>query len=216
MIGGDKMINYVLSEKQKVISILEKFNHILKFVLRVVLVCTFIILLLLFLIFGFSMIDSVYNINTGKSKVPLFNIYVVATESMVPTININDAIVVRRVDDKNVNVGDIITFISGDIYLRGQMVTHRVVGKQLGTDGNYFYSTMGDNNSSVDNSFVEFSDIYGKFLFKIPNVGYIQRFVLSPFGFVVSIILPVFFVIIYEVWRIRKIISLRDQEIEIL
>ena len=41
--------------------------------------------------------DACYNSSRVISKSPLLNAYVIVTESMVPTINVNDAIIVKRV-----------------------------------------------------------------------------------------------------------------------
>ena len=201
----------VINNKEK----LKKINKITKILLRSCLITVFVILLSLFSFIAVCWVDSVYNSNRGISKNPLFNAYVVITESMVPTINVNDAIVVKRVENNTVDIGDIITFSSNDVYLKGLIVTHRVVGKQLDVDGNYIYRTKGDNNSLEDTALVNSDDIYGKVVIKLPKIGYVQLFVSSPFGFVVSIIVPVLLVIVYEVWRIRRVIKTEYKKIEI-
>ena len=194
---------------------IKNLGKISKLFLRSCLITVFVILLS---VFGFLAVcwgDSLYNSSRGLSKNPLFNAYVVITESMVPTINVNDAIVVKRVEDNTLKIGDIITFSSNDIYFRGLTVTHRVVGKQLGLDGNYIYRTKGDNNSLEDTALVNSGNIYGKVVIKLPKIGYIQSFVTSPFGFIFSIIFPVVGVIVYEVWRVTRIIKREYRKIEI-
>ena len=61
-----------------------------------------------------------------------------------------------------------------------------------------------------------FKNIYGKVVLKIPKFGYVKNFVSSSGGFVISIIIPILLVIIYEVLRIRKLIRRQDEEIEII
>ena len=135
---------------------------------------------------------------------------------MVPTINVNDAIVVKRVKDNTLNIGDIITFSSNDVYFKGLTVTHRVVGKQLGVDGNYIYRTKGDNNSLEDTALVNVGNIYGKVVIKLPKIGYVQAFVSSPFGFIISIVLPVLLVLIYEIWRVIRVVKREYNNIDVL
>lgn len=195
---------------------LKKIGRASKMLLRACLISVFVILLSLFGFIAICWGDAIYNSSKGFSKNPLFNAYVVITESMVPTINVNDAIVVKRVKDNTLDIGDIITFSSNDMYFKGLTITHRVVGKQLGMDGHYIYRTKGDNNALEDTALVDADSIYGKVVIRLPKVGYIQAFVSSPLGFVISIIIPVLLVIIYEIWRVTRIIKHEYKKIEIL
>jgi len=67
-----------------------------------------------------------------------------------------------------------------------------------------------------DASLVDIDSIYGKVVLKIPKVGYLQKFISSPLGFVISILIPILLVVVYEVWRIKRMIKQQDSEIEIL
>lgn len=212
MIGGDKMSIHALKSKKHV----KKFTYVSKLIIRSCLIAVFVILLSLFGVLAVCWGDSVYNASRGISKSPLLNAYVIVTESMVPTINVNDAIVVKRVKDNTLDIGDVITFSSNDLYFNGLTVTHRVVGKQLDVDGNYIYRTKGDNNALEDTALVNLDNIYGKVIMRLPKVGYIQAFVSSPTGFILSIIIPVLLVIVYECWRIAKTIKKKYAEVEIL
>lgn len=195
---------------------LVKINKLSKLVLRACLVTTFFILLSLFGLFAVCWVDSVYNSSKGIAKNPLLNAYIVVTESMVPTINVNDAVVITRIKDNTLDIGDIITFSSNDIYFNGLTLTHRVVGKQLGDDGNYIYRTKGDNNILEDTAIVNSNNIYGKVIVRVPKVGYVCKFVTSPGGLIISVITPVFGVIVYECYRIIKTIKRRYKEVEII
>lgn len=215
-IGGDKMMMQAVERKQIQFSITKKIGFYLKLGLRAMLIAVFIILLVLFGIMGICFFDSLYNSSKGISKNPLIGTYVVVTESMIPTINVNDAVIIGRVDESNVNIGDIVTFSSTDEYYNGLTITHRVVGKQLSSEGKYVYRTKGDNNSLEDTALVNIENIYGKVLFKIPKVGYLKNFISSPSGFVLSIIIPVLLIILYEIYRIRKFIKMQADEVEII
>ena len=71
----------------------------------------------------------------------------------MPTINVNDGVVVQRVLEENsLKVGDVITFSSRDINYEGLTVTHRIVGKQIVQSGEFVYRTKGDNNNVEDSS----------------------------------------------------------------
>lgn len=210
------MIIQAIKQSQMHKTSIEKISYVLKLVLRAVLIATFIVLLVLFGVMAICYVDSLYNTKNGISKSPLFGAYVIVTESMIPTIKVNDAVIIKRVDDSNVNIGDIITFSSNDKKYTGLTITHRVVGKQLSADGDYIYRTKGDNNILEDTALVNLENIYGKVLFKIPKIGYIQKFVSSPAGFVMSIVIPVIIIIFYEVYRVRKVAKEKYAEIEII
>ncbi len=152
----------------------------------------------------------------GNKSNPLFNTYVIVSESMVPTIMVNDAIVTKRVDDYSLEIGDIITFSSNDNFYKGLTVTHRIIGVQQLSDGSNVYRTKGDNNVLADSSLVDLDSVYGRVVFKIPKIGYVKKFVSSTSGFIISIIIPIVFVVVYEILRIKKLIRQQNDEIEII
>lgn len=195
---------------------LNKITSVSKILIRSCLIALFFILISLFGILAICWGDSLYNASRGVSKNPLFNTYVIVTESMVPTINVNDVIVVKRAKKNTLTIGDIITFSSNNMYMKGLTVTHRVVGKKLDVDGNYIYRTKGDNNSLEDTALVNLDNIYGKVIFKIPKMGYVRNFIASTFGFILSIVLPVLLVVFYEIWRIIRVLKKQYAEVEIL
>lgn len=190
-------------------------QYILYLFAKIFLIAIFIIFLSLFVFFVLYFGDLLINVKNGNNKVPLFSAYVIVSPSMVPTIRVNDAIVIKRVDKNSLEVGDIITFYSNDPNYTGLTVTHRIVGKQLSQSGEYVYRTKGDNNNTEDSSLVREKDVYGKVLLKIPKIGYVQRFVSSPFGFLLSIVVPIVLVIISNVLHIYKMVN-KQEELEII
>lgn len=91
----------------------------------------------------------------------------VGSQSMSPTINKGDAIILRKVNEKtNLAEGDIIAFQSNE-----RTVIHRIqdVMKQ---NGQTFYITKGDANKGVDTNMVSRKQIRGVVKMKIPYVAY--------------------------------------------
>ena len=188
-----------LKYQQSVFAKIKYYSHVITrgFVIAV---CIFFLLLFTYLIIYLG--DQYLGVKTGSSKMPMFGAYVIVSPSMIPTINVNDGIVVQRINnDNNLNIGDVITFESNDISYDGLTVTHRIVGKQMIQSGEYVYRTKGDNNISVYSAIVRFSDIYGKVIMKIPMIGYIYNFLTTTFGFIVSIIIPISIIIFCNVYR---------------
>ena len=69
---------------------------ILHFIAKAFLMSLFFLIILL-LVFSLVIVgDVLYNVKKGNNVVPLFAGYIIVTPSMVPTIKINDAVVVKR------------------------------------------------------------------------------------------------------------------------
>lgn len=157
--------------------------------------------------------DLVVNSKNGDINNPLFSTYVIVSPSMVPTIKINDAIIIKRVDNDGYKVGDIITFKSNDINYQDLMVTHRIVNKENISYKNSKYTTKGDNNNSVDPNSVQTNAIHGRVLLKIPKVGYIKDFFSNPINYFICLLIPTIIFILYDLGRVlisvykRKVFS---------
>lgn len=87
-----------------------------------------------------------------------YQIYVVETGSMVPTLPIGTNILVRQLGGDDVlEVGDIITYDHGSA-----AVTHRIIEIVVGEDGITRYQTKGDNpDNSNDPWLVEREEVRG-------------------------------------------------------
>lgn len=112
-----------------------------------------------------------------------YNMYVVRSESMVPTINMGDLIITGPVDgpiNGEVKPGTIITYMYNK-----QLITHRV--KSI--DGTTLI-TKGDAVEDSDPWLVTMSDIQGTYMFRIPYVGYLTNFIRTKQGWFLSIIVP--------------------------
>ncbi len=94
----------------------------------------------------------------------------IASNSMYPAIKKGDAIILRKLTEKEkdeLKVGDIIAFKEGNY-----IITHRII--EIG-DG--VYITKGDNNNIQDTNKRTRNDIVGKIVTRIPYVGYPSVFV---------------------------------------
>ncbi len=189
----------------------QKFQYISKFIFRAFLLALFFFLITFFFFFLYYFGDLFYNTKLGNHKNPLFNAYVIVSPSMIPTIKVKDAIVVKRVEKGDLNIGDIITFTSSDPSYSGMTVTHRIVGKQLAQTGEYVYRTKGDNNTVEDRSLVRESDVFGRVILKIPKLGYIQQFLTNPVGFFLAILIPVFIIFVFQIKRLVSIAKKKEE-----
>ena len=188
---------------------LKKYKYYTYLVTRAFLITILCFLSLTGLIFLFYCGDMLISDSRGVYKSPLFGAYIIVSPSMVPTIKIDDAIIVKRIDNDNYNVGDVITFNSSDENYYGKAVTHRIVNKAPTSNNESVYTTKGDNNNVIDATTVKTEEIYGKVLFKIPAFGKLQSLVSGPANFFLCLLIPVCLFVIYDISRIYLMMSKR-------
>jgi signal peptidase I len=89
--------------------------------------------------------------------------------SMRPTLGVGALAVERVVSADTVRVGDVITF--DDPYVKGRLVTHRVV-QIVPTHHGLAYRTKGDANAARDPWAVRLDGNVGRVAFHVPFAGY--------------------------------------------
>ena len=111
-------------------SIFYTLYYFSRFVVRAFLIAILILMIGIGALFLVYFGDILINTSVGNNKSPLFGAYVIASPSMVPTIDTYDAIVIKRLDHDSYDVGDIITFSSVDNNYTNRMITHRIIEKE--------------------------------------------------------------------------------------
>ena len=196
------------NNKEEWIVKLKKAFH---FITTVLMYSICLIMLIVFLAFVVNFIDSRHNIKAGNNKKTLFSAYTIVSPSMVPSINVLDVVVTMRVNSpEDLEKGDIITFNSTDYRYSGVLVTHRIVDIEKTSSGEYLFTTKGDNNNTQDSSRISFDEIYGRVLFRIPKIGYIQYYLSSVLGWVAIIIVPAVIIIGYDIYKLIKTLRSND------
>ena len=122
-----------------------------------------------------------------------YKFFNVISGSMKPNLEIGDVVIIKEIE--NINKGDIITFKQQDF-----IITHRVVDI-INEDGKIYYQTKGDNNNSNDENLVEFKDIEGIYVYRIPKIG----IVISNIQNTTTMI-----IIILGLYLIYKILQIKD------
>ncbi len=184
------------------ISVRQIYFYFCHIIARSFLIAILCLMLLSSIVFFTYMGDLLLFSKNNSSKNPLFGTYLIVSPSMVPTIGVNDAIVIKRVDNDKYDVGDIVTFVSNDINYKGLLVTHRIVHKESLNSEESLYTTKGDNNYVEDPAYVKTNAICGKVLFKIPKVGYVKEFFSKPVHYFICLLIPALIFILYDIMRI--------------
>ena len=68
------------------------------------------------------------------------------------------------------------------------------------------FNQLSDSFSEYS-SFVSFGDIYGKVLFKVPSVGVLYNFITNPFGFIISIIIPIIVILVINIVKVKQLVD---------
>ncbi len=195
-------------KKEKVKQWLTTLRKVFHFIATVLMYSICLIMIIVFLVFVVNFIDKQYNLKSGNNKKDLFSAYTIVSPSMVPTINVLDVVVTMRVDNpEEIEKEDIVTFNSTDYRYSGVLVTHRIVDIEKTSSGEYLFTTKGDNNNTQDSSRISFNEIYGRVLFRIPKIGYIQYYLSSVLGWVAIIIVPAVMIIGYDIYKLVKTIK---------
>lgn len=132
---------------------------------------------------------------------------VVQSGSMEPAISTGSLIFIRSAEQYS--EGDIITFRRND---RETPTTHRVI-KVREEDGETFFVTKGDANTSQDMEEVSESAVLGSVRLTVPFVGYVIDFARQPIGFLLIVIIPAVAIGTDEVRKIlREIRRMRPEK----
>jgi signal peptidase I len=140
---------------------------------------------------------------------------------MEPTISTGALLVAKQTDIAQIREGDIICFRSKEPLVYGEIVTHRVVEKQTGEDGNDYLKTRGDANSAVDGFLVSEEELVGRVVWYTGQKNVftgILSLLTTRYGFLSCILLPILVIAILimrdSIRSIRQELYLMQQELE--
>lgn len=165
-----------------------------------------------------------------------YKMYVIKTDSMVPTIEVDSIILVHDEPADNLDRGTIITFDFNNKYNIPN--THRIVGYYyLDSEGNYNttkdystmeefylanpdcnivgYRTQGDNpECNMDLRPVYFDSVLGVYKDKLVVITFLYGLLSNFFGFLLIIIVPLFILLISQLvsfYKMRKQAKLEEE-----
>lgn len=191
-----------------------KRTYLFKLVSRFLSVICSIILVILLIIgaamFYFNMKIKAYEKKGVEYSAP-FGLYTIISGSMEPNVDIYDVVIAVDEDISKIKVGDIITFISTWDLNYGMTVTHRVVGISKTSTGEIQLSTKGDNNQTADGGIVTQSNLIGKVVGRLPQVGRLQFFLATKAGWFFVVFIPAVIIIIVDSMKIFKLYVLKGQ-----
>jgi len=165
------------------------------------------ILIVLVVLIALAM--SVMVISSKASGVPNvlgYSPMTVQTDSMVPTFNVGDLLIDKKVNTDTLKVGDVITY--KEVVNNVQILnTHRIV--KIFTDaGLVSYVTKGDHEKDQDIMPVRQSDVVGKWTgHHIPLLGKIMDFIKSQMGIMVCFVIPLALLFIWQLYKFIMLLA---------
>lgn len=181
------------------------FRKTVKFIANIIswTILTILVIIAAFLLYYF-VANKIYA-SKGENFSPAIGLYTIVSPSMEPNLKVYDVIVDKKVNDPSeIKVGDIITFISTSTISRGLTITHRVIAL-VETENGIEYKTQGDNNMSPDSTTVQFKNVLGKVVVKIPQLGRIQQFLSTSSGWLLVVVIPAVIIILNDILKIIKL-----------
>ena len=197
--------NNIFGVKHYKVKIIKSKENPLKYIISVISYAIFIFLMLIGATLLLYIADIKIRAAKGDYSPPKFNAYVVLSGSMLPEIKIKDIVVTKKIPEEQLQVGDIITFVSPDPRFGGISITHRIIEKKYDdSKGIYLYRTQGDANNAADGTPVSNENILGKVILKIPKLGYIQDLLSSKGGLIILVLIPCLAILSYDIMKILK------------
>ena len=192
-------------EEDKTIKRKKTFKLLYK-ILNTTLICLLVVVALFFVTYVVSR-----KIAQSSGKTPPFGLYTVISPSMTPNINVYDVVFVEKADEEDLKVDDVITFYSTNEFFGNTPITHRIVEILDIPNAGTMYRVKGDANESADSEKVIPKNVVGKVLFKIPKLGKVQFFLASKKGWLLAIIIPSVIIIVYDIFKLFKLISIKNK-----
>lgn len=197
-----------MNKREKIKLFRRNINKALKLLSYAVIV----VLIFLGIFFAYYFVSLKMYEKNPTVNIPRFGLYTIISPSMEPAVKVYDVVVDMNVfNESDIKEGDIITFISNSNVSKGLTVTHRVIDVVENQDGSLSYITKGDNNQKSDQAPVNFDDVIGKVLFKIPQLGRVQFLLADKFGWIMVILLPALCIIIYDFIKLFKVLTFNNK-----
>ena len=164
-----------------------------------------ILIVIVFIVSTIVVIASITaNRTGGQPSVMGYVFSSVQTNSMQGTIDKGDFVVGKLIDDNTkIEEGDIISYYD---YIGGKqvVVTHRVI-EIIDPDTVPGYVTQGDNEKYPDDIVKTRDTLHSVYKFRIPFLGKFIDFLKTPFGFIITLVIPL---LSFIAWQAYKLILL--------
>ena len=179
------------------------------YISSIVMYAIIVILVLVGVILAAYFID--FKIRDSRIETPLYGAYVIVSGSMEPIIKVRDAVIVKRCEESDVKIGDVVTYRSLDETFYGILITQRVVNIEE-KNGQKLFITKGDHNETIDRKPITFEQIQGKVIMRVPKIGYLKYFLVDYYGWIIAVVIPSIGIIVYDIFKLFKGTKKKEEE----
>lgn len=121
--------------------------------------------------------------------------FIVLSGSMETKIHVGDLIITKEIKPNKLKVDDVIAFRDAD----DTVTTHRIIDI-IDSEGVTYFITKGDNNNTQDTNLVEFEDVEGIYIGRIPGLGSMMDTLSKPTTIVIIVLgITVIFVLSFSI-----------------
>lgn len=173
----------------------KRIQSILKKVLNIIL----IILIYNIILLGISYINKI-----GEIELFGYRAYSITTNSMEPSISSGDVVIVKKYDEDQMKVGDVITYKQKE-----EIITHRIVNIKE-ENGEKRFITKGDNNNVEDTEGTKYNNIRGTIILTIPHLGSIIRVLENKMIFLVVVL--IFLILLFYKLQLQEKKEIRREK----
>ena len=178
-----------------------------KRLLKTILIKLIYILILPIILWDLAII--IQTIQNPQETPSVFGIktFCIISGSMEPEISVNDVVIIKETPKEEIKKGDIISFDKN-----GDIITHRIIYLTTNKNGETTYITKGDANNIEDEGYVEYKDIEGKMIGKIPKIGKIIMALKSETTLIITLVILITIYIVEQ--RIERKKDIRKNKRE--
>lgn len=139
-----------------------------------------------------------------------YRTYVIASNSMYPTLKYGDVVLVKEVDFNSIKKGDVITYYGKEGEVKDKIITHEVIDI-LTENETTVLKTKGKANTGID-PYVYQDQVYGKFTYRFIVISFLSKIIRDKIGFVICILVPFSILFILELIAVAKEIKRKTLE----
>ena len=166
-------------------SLMKKFLGIIKKIFDIVLTVFVILFVLMVCLQRFS---------NNEISFLKYRMFTVVTGSMEPEYHVGEVLISKEVDAKDIKVGDDVSYLGKSGSFKDKVVTHRVEKIEKDVDGKLVFHTKGIANLAFDPIVYE-DQIYGVIVHESKILSFVYKYVGTPNGMFLFVVIPVLYVI---------------------
>ena len=137
------------------------------------------------------------------------NMYVIASPSMSPELEVGDIVISKIYNGEPLEVGDVVQFVSNSGESAGKIITHKIIW--IGGENNDEIITKGVANPKADSPITR-ADVISVVKYKTFIVNRIYGVISTSWGFILFVTIPLAAMIVLEIVSLSKDIKKEIKE----